>query len=120
MRSDDRRNIAIIGGGVAGLTAAFELTKPGLYPGDCVTVYQAGWRLGGKCATGRDERHRIIEHGLHLWFGYYENAFQLVREIYDELPDTPRRFHSSFSPPSWRRRWAAGRRRSAPNGSARA
>jgi uncharacterized protein with NAD-binding domain and iron-sulfur cluster len=89
---DNRGNIVIIGGGVAGLSAAFELTKPGRYPGESVTIYQAGWRLGGKCATGRDEQRRVVEHGPHLWFGYYENAFQLLREVYDELPDAPRRF----------------------------
>jgi uncharacterized protein with NAD-binding domain and iron-sulfur cluster len=92
MRSEGRQKIVIIGGGPAGLAAAFELTKPGLCPGDCVTVYQIGWRLGGKCASGRDERGRIVEHGLHLWFGYYENAFRLLREVYEELPDKPRRF----------------------------
>jgi uncharacterized protein with NAD-binding domain and iron-sulfur cluster len=92
MAGDNRGNIVIVGGGVAGLAAAFELTKPGCYPGERVTIYQAGWRLGGKCATGRDEWGRIVEHGLHLWFGYYENAFQLLREVYNELPDTPRRF----------------------------
>jgi uncharacterized protein with NAD-binding domain and iron-sulfur cluster len=92
MRSEGRQKVVIIGGGPAGLAAAFELTKPGLCPGDCVTVYQMGWRLGGKCASGRDDRGRIVEHGLHLWFGYYENAFRLLREVYEELPDKPRRF----------------------------
>jgi uncharacterized protein with NAD-binding domain and iron-sulfur cluster len=94
MRSDERQKIVIVGGGPAGLAAAFELTKPGLYPGDCVTVYQIGWRLGGKCASGRDDRMRIVEHGLHLWFGYYENAFRLLRETYEELPSKLRRFSS--------------------------
>ena len=28
---------------------------------------------------------RIEEHGLHIWLGYYENAFRLLRECYDEL-----------------------------------
>jgi uncharacterized protein with NAD-binding domain and iron-sulfur cluster len=77
--------IVIVGGGVAGLAAAFELTKPGRYPGENVIVYQVGWRLGGKCASGRDERGRIIEHGLHVWFGFYENAFRLLREVHEEL-----------------------------------
>lgn len=95
MRSEGRQKIVIVGGGPAGLAAAFELTKPGLYPGECVTVYQIGWRLGGKCASGRDDRMRVVEHGLHLWFGYYENAFRLLREVYEELPTKPRRF------PSW-------------------
>jgi uncharacterized protein with NAD-binding domain and iron-sulfur cluster len=80
--------IVIVGGGVAGLAAAFELTKPGRYPGESVVVHQMGWRLGGKCASGRDEHERIIEHGLHVWFGFYENAFRLLQEVYEELPQT--------------------------------
>ena len=82
-------NIVIVGGGLAGLAAAFELTKPGLCPGKNVVVYQMGWRLGGKCASGRDDQGRIIEHGLHIWFGYYENAFRLLQEIYRELARLP-------------------------------
>ena len=47
-----------------------------------VTIYQMGWRLGGKAASGRDSEGRIVEHGLHVWFGCYENAFELVRGAY--------------------------------------
>ena len=79
MGSEGRGKIVIVGGGPAGLAAAFELTKPSRRPGKDVTVYQMGWRLGGKCASGRDEQGQIqYEHGLHLWFGYYENAFRFV------------------------------------------
>jgi uncharacterized protein with NAD-binding domain and iron-sulfur cluster len=82
-------DIVIVGGGLAGLAAAFELTKPGLCPGKNVIVYQMGWRLGGKCASGRDDEGRIIEHGLHIWFGYYENAFRLLQEVHGELARLP-------------------------------
>jgi uncharacterized protein with NAD-binding domain and iron-sulfur cluster len=95
--------VAVIGGGCAALTAAFELTKPehrGRYQ---VTVYQMGWRLGGKGASGRGVSDRIEEHGLHLWMGFYENAFRLMRECYEErraaFPDC--RFadwHDAFKP----------------------
>ncbi len=84
------RRVAILGGGIAGLAAAWELSRPEL--GDDVgpiTVYQRGWRLGGKGASWRGEHGRIEEHGLHVWLGYYENAFRLVRECYAEL-DRPR------------------------------
>jgi uncharacterized protein with NAD-binding domain and iron-sulfur cluster len=77
--------VAIIGGGCAGITTAFELSHAkheGRYD---VTVYQMGWRLGGKGASGRGPADRIEEHGLHLWMGFYENAFQLMRECYREL-----------------------------------
>ena len=82
-------NIVIVGGGMAGLAAAFELTKLGRCPAENVVVYQTGWRLGGKCASGRDDEGRIVEHGLHVWFGYYENAFRLLQEVYEELARLP-------------------------------
>lgn len=67
------------------MAAAFELTRPehrGKYQ---ITVYQVGWRLGGKGASGRGPAHRVEEHGLHIWMGFYENAFRLLRECYTEL-----------------------------------
>jgi len=76
--------VAVIGGGCAGLAAAFELTRPELAGRYQVTVYQAGWRLGGKGASGRGVADRVEEHGLHLWMGFYENAFRLMRECYAE------------------------------------
>ncbi len=83
-----RQRVAILGGGVAGITAAFELTNtPSLREAYDVTVYQLGWRLGGKCASGRnaDRGNRIEEHGLHIWGGFYENAFRLIQACYAEL-----------------------------------
>ena len=52
---------------------------------ESITVYQRGWRLGGKGASSRGENGRIEEHGLHVWLGSYENAFALLRECYAEL-----------------------------------
>jgi uncharacterized protein with NAD-binding domain and iron-sulfur cluster len=77
--------IAIVGGGCAAMAAAFELTRPEHAKKYKVTVYQMGWRLGGKGASGRGPNGRIEEHGLHIWLGYYENAFRLLRECYAEL-----------------------------------
>src|SRR3954463_6931087 len=53
--------VAIIGGGCASLTTAFELTRPELAGRYAVTVYQMGWRLGGKGASGRGVHDRIEE-----------------------------------------------------------
>ncbi|MEO8333498.1 MAG: FAD-dependent oxidoreductase [bacterium] len=87
--------IAVIGGGCASLTTAFELTRPERAGQYDVTVYQMGWRLGGKGASGRGVADRIEEHGLHLWMGFYENAFRLMRDCYAALPtDANRRFTS--------------------------
>ncbi|MFN8640252.1 MAG: NAD(P)-binding protein [Candidatus Binatia bacterium] len=77
--------MAIIGGGCASIAAAFDLTRPELGGRYEVTVYQLGWRLGGKGASGRGPADRIEEHGIHLWMGFYENAFRLMRECYAEL-----------------------------------
>ena len=39
----------------------------------------------GRAASSRGVHGRIEEHGLHVWLGYYDNAFRLMREVYDEL-----------------------------------
>ena len=80
--------VAILGGGVGGATAAFELTAtPELRERFDVTLYQLGWRLGGKGASGRNAaaHDRIEEHGLHVWFGFYDHAFRVMRDAYSEL-----------------------------------
>jgi uncharacterized protein with NAD-binding domain and iron-sulfur cluster len=87
--AEDRVKVVIIGGGCAGITAAFELTRPEHHGKYDVTIYQQGFRLGGKGASGRGPGDRIEEHGLHLWMGFYENAFRLMRECYEELARDP-------------------------------
>lgn len=82
------RKVAVLGGGIAALSAAFELTRtPELRSRFQVTVYQQGFRLGGKGASGCNRRQagRIEEHGLHIWMGFYDNAFRLMRRCYAEL-----------------------------------
>lgn len=83
-----KTRVAVLGGGPAGMAAAWELTATeDLRERYEVTVYQPGWRLGGKCASGRNRAlgNRIEEHGLHLWFGFYDNGFSLMRRAYEEL-----------------------------------
>ncbi len=87
-------NVAVIGGGCASIAAAFELSRPehkGKYQ---VTVYQMGWRLGGKGASGRGPNSRIEEHGFHVWMGFYENAVsinaRMLRGLARDLPPMPR------------------------------
>ncbi len=85
--SGSPRKIAILGGGVGALTTAFALSSlPDWKERFEITVYQLGWRLGGKGASGRNRDHynRIEEHGIHLWLGYYENAFRVMRNCYAE------------------------------------
>ena len=95
-QSTGRQKVAVLGSGVGAMVAAFELTHPdhdGASKYD-VTVYQMGWRLGGKGACGRnlDWHNTIEEHGLHIWLGFYCNAFSALKSCYDELnrpPGTP-------------------------------
>jgi uncharacterized protein with NAD-binding domain and iron-sulfur cluster len=77
-----RVRVAIIGGGCAGMTAAWYLSQQ---PGFDMSVYEGSWRLGGKGASGRAPDGRILEHGLHVWLGFYENAFGMIRECYREV-----------------------------------
>ncbi|WP_052700957.1 NAD(P)-binding protein [Loktanella sp. S4079] len=94
-----KRKIAVIGGGVGAITAAYAITQqPNWQTEYDITIYQLGWRLGGKGASGRNMDHagRIEEHGLHIWAGFYENGFRLMRDCYDQLnltglrsPDAP-------------------------------
>jgi uncharacterized protein with NAD-binding domain and iron-sulfur cluster len=80
-----KQRIAIVGGGMAALATAFELTqREDLRERFDITIYQMGWRLGGKGATGRDHEGRVVEHGLHIWFGCYENAFRMLKTAYEE------------------------------------
>ena len=52
--------MAIVGAGLAGLTAAYELSKAGLKP----DVYEGSTRLGGRCYSIRDKfPGQIAEHG---------------------------------------------------------
>lgn len=85
-RQAGRQKIAILGGGMSGMAAAWRLSEPGWEERfERITVYQRGWRLGGKGASSRGPNGRIEEHGLHIWLGYYENSFRLIRQVYREL-----------------------------------
>jgi uncharacterized protein with NAD-binding domain and iron-sulfur cluster len=71
------------------MAAAWALTSlPNAAERFDITVYQMGWRLGGKGASGRNAafHDRIEEHGLHVWAGFYANAFKMMRDLYGALP----------------------------------
>lgn len=105
--SSDKRKIVVLGGGIAALSAVFDLTSErGWQERYDITVHQMGWRLGGKGASSRNSQrnNRIEEHGLHIWLGFYENAFEIMRRCYAELSGTPGIFDSwqeAFKPHSF-------------------
>src|SRR5271165_808721 len=90
--------VAILGGGMAGVAAAWELTHnapPGVVYD--VTLYEATWRLGGKCASGRNlaQYNRIEEHGIHVLMGFYSQVLRILRDCYGEV--SPALGFGSFS-----------------------
>lgn len=100
-----KHKLAVIGGGMSAMTAVFEITgQPGWDQVYDITVYQSGWRLGGKGASGRNRAmgDRIEEHGLHIFMGFYENAFRVLRACYEELDRPPgaplRTWDEAFTP----------------------
>lgn len=88
----DKARVLVLGGGCAGMATAWGLSSTeALRARFEVTVVQAGWRLGGKGATGRSKRHgqRVHEHGLHIWMGFYEKAFRMAKAAYDAWAPPP-------------------------------
>ncbi|MDH5674786.1 MAG: NAD(P)-binding protein [Myxococcales bacterium] len=82
-----RERIAILGGGLGGIAAADYLSRPEHNHKYDITVYQLGWRLGGKAASGRNAKHgqRIEEHGIHVMFGFYDHVFEMLQYNYTQL-----------------------------------
>ena len=94
-----KKKIAIIGGGPAGLSTAFHLTNEKDWHNKYeITVYQTGWRLGGKGATGRnkDKGWRIEEHGIHGFCRFYFNTWRMMKGVYDELNDKSALFEAEM------------------------
>ena len=122
------RKVAILGGGQAALTVALQLTDPANphHADYDVTIYQLGWRLGGKGATGRPvdqpwAANRIEEHGLHTWFGFYDNSFRQMRGVFDRARRShpARRWRRSTTHSKASTRWSSSRRSEASRRSGR-
>jgi len=104
------QKVAILGGGMGGLTTAFHLTsQPGWQDKFDITIYQLGWRLGGKCASSRGDNGRIEEHGIHGFVGSYFNALPMMKDVYDELGRRPGQplatFDEAFLPSNFAMMW---------------
>jgi len=91
MVMNNKKKLVILGGGVGSMAAAWQLTSQPNWQDiyDSITVYQMGWRLGGKGASGRGDHARIQEHGLHIWLGFYDNAFDVMQNAYPMLDRPP-------------------------------
>jgi len=72
------KHVAIIGAGVAGLSAAYDLTRAGCR----VTIYEAGQEVGG-LAAGFKAPHWdwYLEKYYHHWFATDHDVLGLIQEL---------------------------------------
>lgn len=68
-------NVAVIGGGIAGLTAALKLLKAGF----AVTLFEKNDRLGGNMSSAKVNG---VEHDVypHMFCDWYDNFWQVYEE----------------------------------------
>ena len=71
-------NVAVIGGGITGLAAAFYLRK--LRPGARITLFESGSRLGGNIRTERREQF-VVDAGPDSFIRAKPPAMELCREL---------------------------------------
>jgi monoamine oxidase len=71
--------VVVVGGGLAGLTCAYRLKQSGVV----ATIYEANWRLGGRCWTRRGDfaQAQIAEHGGEL----IDQGHTAIRHLAQEL-----------------------------------
>ncbi len=78
---EDLRPVAVLGGGVAGLTAALTLARRG-YP---VTLYEKKAFLGGKLGSQREPvlagQETWVSHGFHAFFPHYHSFRRLLDSV---------------------------------------
>ncbi|MDQ6955102.1 MAG: FAD-dependent oxidoreductase [Mariprofundaceae bacterium] len=88
-------DIAIIGGGLTGLTAAIRAAEQGHH----VDLYEAAPQLGGRTRSFFHQPSQTwVDHGPHLLIGVYERTLQLLQEI-DALKNTT--WQKSLTLPLW-------------------
>jgi carotenoid phi-ring synthase / carotenoid chi-ring synthase len=82
-------DVLVIGGGLAGATAALRLAESGVP----VTLLERNLYLGGKLGAWRerldDGRDVSVEHGFHGFFLQYYNLFRLLSDVGCPVEDFP-------------------------------
>jgi hypothetical protein len=75
----NRRTVAVYGAGIAGLTAAHELSRQGW----AVSVYEASSEAGGFFRSTRGSRDHAMpsEYSWHGMGPWYHNVFDVMRQI---------------------------------------
>lgn len=71
------RRVVILGAGVAGLVAAYELSRRGVK----VTVLEGAPFPGGRASSYLDAKGREVSTGLHVVADHYENLLEILAEV---------------------------------------
>ena len=75
--------VYVIGAGIAGLSAAYTLTKAGVP----VAVYEAAARAGGRCHSFFDkELNALIDNGTHLMLGANTALLKMLADCPTQTP----------------------------------
>src|SRR5919206_1598527 len=86
--------VAIVGAGIAGLTAAHDLIKEG----HSVTVYEATAQAGGLASGFRDERW---EWPLERFYHHLFTTDAAIRKLVDDIGFSDKLFFRSPSTAQW-------------------
>lgn len=74
----DRKTVTIIGGGIAGLSAAVFLNEKDFK----VTLIESSPKLGGRAYSFFDnEKQMFFDNGQHILAGWYKNTFEYLKII---------------------------------------
>ncbi|CAM9262796.1 unnamed protein product [Pylaiella littoralis] len=74
---DQKLKIGIIGGGLAGMITAMDLSEAGHQ----IEIFESRPFMGGKVGSWKDKDGNHIEMGLHVFFGCYYNFFGIFRRL---------------------------------------
>ncbi len=99
-----KTKVTVLGGGISALTAIYYLTEEANWQEHYdITVYQMGWRLGGKVASGSNKAKnlRIEDSGVHFCMGFYENFFKMIRACYTEIYNDENAWKDVFQPENY-------------------
>ena len=83
-----QKKVAILGGGAASCAAALSLTdQPGWKERYDITIYEMGWRLGGKARSGRNKNYGQRSEGItgHHFSASWFMIKTLMQSVYKEL-----------------------------------